>query len=617
LLASHAAFFAVLVAGLFAVGGIVLYRGLRAGPAQTEPSPPAAVQAATLTTLPKAPPCKPEEITLSVRVEPWLGGNLITVEAANSGPACADTHGGLGVVILPAPSGSSGIWFSNFAMQAGEQPTVQLAWRSDCASVGKRFDVRANLGGRQATAANVEARGCLAGNSGSLFPAEKLDVVNGVPLAALPSCHTSRLTLQFAQEPASGAVVVSPRISNNAAPCRLRGSLSIEVLDAGGRRAGAVLLNPDAVPVYVDLDRELTATAFAWENWCGTPGKFTMRLALGALSASSEVDAPGCGDPGQPSQLRSTPGASALAPDRAIVAPTPSPQGSSTALSGDPTGGVAITCRTRTYGWARPSLDEMRGTTFKVPRFLDGGTLFPALFAMYLSHVSYIEVPWANSARIEPAAMSGISVPAAGRETFGPCRYEPGRGPTEVYSEFWLAGYRPIEVRIRGDEAVISVEADPGTFQTFDIERPAIIDPKSPANAPISMPAHLSLIRVVDNSGRLLFEQDGFLNWWEVDGSGRLIVANLDARSEVPSEPRIDGRENPGELAVYSSGSASGPATLKVLDRSGTVLASYGLAAAAKAWQRLATFTLPPQAVTLHLDAGANVLILGTAQELP
>jgi hypothetical protein len=278
---------------------------------------------------------------------------------------------------------------------------------------------------------------------------------------------------------------------------------------------------------------------------------------------------------------------------------------------------VPITCHKRMYGWARPSLDEMRATTFKVPRFLNDGVLFPPLFAMYLSHIFYIEVPWANSARIEPGAMSGRSASAAGTEKIGGCRYEPSRGPTEAYSEFWLADYRPVEVRILGGQAVIRVEPDPGTFQTFDIERPGAADPKSPAKTPVVMPAPLSLIRVVDESGRLLFEQDGTLNWWELDGSGRLIVAQLDSRSEVPPEPRLDGTENRGELAVYPSGNASGPVTLRVLDQGGTALATYGPAVASKQWQRLFTFTLPAMPVTLRLDPGASILILPATQELP
>jgi len=306
------------------------------------------------------------------------------------------------------------------------------------------------------------------------------------------------------------------------------------------------------------------------------------------------------------------------------VPPLASPSAVNEAEGLVPDGPVPITCHKRTYGWARPSLDQMRATTFTLARFrdpIDSSTIYPVLFALYLSHVYYIENPYAVSARIEPASMSGISAPAAGSEILGPCAHDLNRPPTDTFSTFWVAEYRPVEVVVTGDQAVIRVSPDPGTFHTFDIARPAIIDPKSPPNHPIAEPAPLSLIRVVDDSGRLLFEHQRFHNWWEVDPSGRLIFAWLDARFEAPSEPRLDGRENPGELAVYSGGSPSGPSTLDVLDNGGNVLATYDLAAASKSWQRLATFTLPPEPVTFHLESasteGANFLILPAAQELP
>ncbi len=285
-----------------------------------------------------------------------------------------------------------------------------------------------------------------------------------------------------------------------------------------------------------------------------------------------------------------------------------------------PDGPEPITCHKRTYGWARPSLDKMRATTFTLARFhdpTDSSTIYPVLFALYLSHVYYIEMPYAISAKIEPASMSGISAPATGSELLGPCDHDLNRPPTDTFSTVWLAEYRPVEVRVTGDQAFIRVSPDPGTFHTFDIARPAIIDPKSPPNQPIAEPAPLSLIRAVNDSGRLLFERQRFHNWWESDPSGRLIFAWLDARFEAPAGPTLDGRENPGELAVYSSGRQNGAGTLEVRDTSGNVLATYDLPAASKSWQRLATFTLPPQPVTLHLNVGADFLILPATQELP
>jgi hypothetical protein len=289
-----------------------------------------------------------------------------------------------------------------------------------------------------------------------------------------------------------------------------------------------------------------------------------------------------------------------------------------------PDGPVPITCHKRTYGWARPSLDRMRATTFTVARFrdpIDSSTIYPVLFALYLSHVYYIEMPYAVSAGIEPASMSGISAPATGSEMLGPCAHDLNRPPTDTFSTFWLADYRPVEVSVTGDQAVIRISPDPGTFHTFDIARPAIIDPKSPPNRPIAEPAPLWLIRAVDDSGRLLFEQSRYVNAWEVDPSGRLVFAEMDTHFRVALNVLLDGRDNPGELAVYSGGGPNGPATLEVLDRNGNALATYDLAAASKPWQRLATFTLPPQPVTLRLEStsteSANFLILPAAQELP
>ena len=312
---THPALLAALVAGLFAGGGVALYRSFQAETARPAPGPlAAAVQATTPTAVSGLAACKPDDITLSLRVEPWFGDNLITVESANNGPPCASR---ILTVSTRAATGLSGpnIWYPGWDMPTGQQDSVQLIWQSDCVSAGKAFEVRAELAGREAALASFPAGGCSHGNSASVFPAGKLDGVNGVSLPPLPSCRPSQLGLGFALEPAIGSVVVNTRITNNAAPCRLRGNLSIHVLDAAG---------PDAVPVFADLDRELTVTAFAWENWCGAPGKFTLRLTLGAVSTSSTIDPPTCGDPRSGSGLRSTQGASALQPlrsDRTITTP--------------------------------------------------------------------------------------------------------------------------------------------------------------------------------------------------------------------------------------------------------------------------------------------------------
>jgi len=164
------ALLALLVAGFLAAGGVVLYRSLKDEPAHPSPAPSGAVQASTPTAVPGLPPCNPDDITLSLRVEPWFGDNLITVESANNGPPCASRTLSVSTRAATGLSGPN-IWFPGWDMPRGEQEPVQLIWRSDCAFAGKPFEVRADLAGRQATVANILAGGCSHGNSASISPA--------------------------------------------------------------------------------------------------------------------------------------------------------------------------------------------------------------------------------------------------------------------------------------------------------------------------------------------------------------------------------------------------------------------------------------------------------------
>jgi len=295
-------------------GGVVLYESLRTGGEGAQAAATAgavAAPAATPTADTSLPACNSADLALSVRVEPWLMGNLITVELVNNGPACAAAPG-LSVSILPAPAGASAVYFSGENLAPGEQPPVQLVWHAECAIAGRTFELRASISGKDATVGNVPARGCVAGAGDSLFPAAKLDTVDGKPLPLLAACRTSQLALQAATQPAAAAMVVSVSVINSGPPCRLRARLSVEVIDAGGERTSGIFANPDAVGVYADVDPELGATVFAWENWCGTPGRFVLRLALGGLTDSLTVESPACADPAAGSQLRSTQGAGAL-----------------------------------------------------------------------------------------------------------------------------------------------------------------------------------------------------------------------------------------------------------------------------------------------------------------
>jgi DNA-binding CsgD family transcriptional regulator len=288
-------------AGAIAVGGIVFYRG---GGDGTEG--PAVAQAATPTLAPQTPECLTGDLALSVRVEPWLRGHLITVESTNNGPGC---KGGMDVHIIPATSGASMIGFFPTDRPPGDQETVQLIWGGQCGRGSGPFDIRATVGLVTTTLSNIPGPRCGEGIDGALFPAAKLDPV-GLPLR--PTCSTSQLRLERIPEQPGPGLPVSVRLTNKATPCRLRGRLSLEVLDEAGRRVDGIFANPDAVLVYADIGDEFGATAFAWENWCGPPGKFTLRLTVGGLSATSLVEAPACEDAKQGSQLRSTQGAGRL-----------------------------------------------------------------------------------------------------------------------------------------------------------------------------------------------------------------------------------------------------------------------------------------------------------------
>ncbi|MBI5948942.1 MAG: helix-turn-helix transcriptional regulator [Chloroflexi bacterium] len=299
-----------LAAGVVALGTVLVIRGDSGGP-QTD-APPASGAGAVAEATPAGvlvPPCDAADFTVSVRAEPWFGDNLITVESVNNGGECGHVSG-VGIQLLPSPPGTSWIGLPlSPPIRSGEQPAVQVIWRGGCAAVGRLFDIQVRYEYADATLRDVPARGCVPGEGDALFPAEK---VRG----GLPSCRTSQLALGSVLVPTAQRLEFAVRVVNNAAPCLLRGNLSMELLDRSGFVVVGALGNPVDVSVEADLDGQLMTRALAWENWCGSPGTFTVRLALGALSVSSVVESPACTRPGERSQLVTTPAAVALAPNR-------------------------------------------------------------------------------------------------------------------------------------------------------------------------------------------------------------------------------------------------------------------------------------------------------------
>ncbi|MFN0146306.1 MAG: LuxR C-terminal-related transcriptional regulator [Dehalococcoidia bacterium] len=293
------------VAGGVAIAGIVFYQ---AGDEPSAAATPAAVaQAATPTPGIQSPMCAPPDVALSMRVEPWFGSNLITVESENHGPACLS---GTEVNIPGFPTSMIGL--PPFTRSRGSQDAVQLVWDGGCALAGRVADLTARVGSANTTLNDVPARGCARAEGDALFPVQKLDPID-VPW--LNSCSTAQLSMEAEVESSGPAVVVSVRVANSGAPCRLRGSLTLEVLDEGGDRVTRIFANPDTVGVYADVAGELGAPAFAWENWCEPAGRFAIRLTLGGLSTTTSTSPPSCGvGPGMESQLRSTPGARLLVP---------------------------------------------------------------------------------------------------------------------------------------------------------------------------------------------------------------------------------------------------------------------------------------------------------------
>jgi hypothetical protein len=123
-----------------------------------------------------------------------------------------------------------------------------------------------------------------------------------------PACRPGDYDLVVEQEGAGGAAVISAwaRLRAGRAPCRLRGSLTLTLLDAASNKPLSVAGNPSTTQVDQDVAAVQTATApgWVWRNWCGGPGH-RLAVTFGDASSRAEADAirPRCDAPQDPSAV--------------------------------------------------------------------------------------------------------------------------------------------------------------------------------------------------------------------------------------------------------------------------------------------------------------------------
>ncbi len=246
-----------------------------------------------------------------------------------------------------------------------------------------------------------------------------------------------------------------------------------------------------------------------------------------------------------------------------------------------------------TTGWQKPAPAAM-ATVFATPRFLDanGGRLHPALWAMYQSSFYWISIPLANSARIEPASMSGIA-------TRDPARTQhlcsSGDFPNSAqYQSLWLLDHRAVSMTRDVDELVVVVKPDLGTFQSVSFPFPTVPDsyPRD-KNAPLLFKA----IRIQDRDGRLLFRKrlPGAGGEWTTEyddtGSLRYAVSQGQLQGSITVTAPID-------VDIVRAGpTARGKVVL--LDNAGAEVRGYVIPDGGAAWDVIAT---------VHLDAGTPTL---------
>ncbi len=127
--------------------------------------------------------------------------------------------------------------------------------------------------------------------------------------AGLPPCAGSQLSLSLAAQARGGSVVIGAGAANAGATCHLRAQLTLTVADAE-QRPLAVTHNPDASIVESDLPPAPTGVgpiplaSYAWSNWCGASGPFTLIATTGGAETSASQSAtPRCDNRGAPSQL--------------------------------------------------------------------------------------------------------------------------------------------------------------------------------------------------------------------------------------------------------------------------------------------------------------------------
>jgi DNA-binding CsgD family transcriptional regulator len=257
----------------------------------------------------------------------------------------------------------------------------------------------------------------------------------------------------------------------------------------------------------------------------------------------------------------------------------------------------------RSVEWERPSMAEM-AATFAVPRFgLGSGRPVPTLYAYYLAPV--IEMyPWANSANIEPAALSGLGVALDSVWADNP-RCGSGHLPdgSELFNALWLLDLEPLATRKDGSRVIVTVRDDPGRAHLIYVPDPPPVEPGPPDKGGQQL---FREIRVEYEDGRAVFEE----GWtWSIAYGpfGAMIYASLyEAYDPMPSF-EIQGA--PQTFALYTDETAIirvGQPAAAIRDEAGNDVPIERTDEAPDGWIPLGRVTLAPGRYTLDQPRGAE-----------
>lgn len=277
----------------------------------------------------------------------------------------------------------------------------------------------------------------------------------------------------------------------------------------------------------------------------------------------------------------------------------PSKRGDAAATATADHSSIGFALCSLTTGWTKPSPASMT-TVFATPRFTNpagDGRPLPSLWAMYLSHFYWIPDYRANSARIEPASMSGSSARDPARTQQLGCKQQFSYLPK--FEELWLLDHKALAMHRDGDIAVIDVAPDPQTYQVAAFPWPPDVQP-----TPITKTnSAFNGVRVLGPDGQLLFQEEYDVgSSIEYDDAGRFVAAVVFG-SRTSSRVRMDSAQ-PLNIELFWNGQAV-DANVAVLDDSGQVVSRTAVTSV-PFWTPAAAVAIAPGAWTMRIDFGSG-----------